>query len=86
MHMVPEDRRRLGLREASRVLRRGGRLLLIDYAGDPGHRTHWTARHGAHGHFDLHSLRDPLLEEGFAEVDGGPLDWLSLHFLRATRT
>jgi ubiquinone/menaquinone biosynthesis C-methylase UbiE len=86
MHMVPEGRHRLSLREASRVLRRGGRLLLIDYAGDPGHRSHWTAKHGAHGRFDLHSLRDPLFEEGFAEVDGGPLDWLSLHFLRATKT
>jgi ubiquinone/menaquinone biosynthesis C-methylase UbiE len=86
MHMVPEGRHRLSLREASRVLRRGGRLLLIDYAGDPGRRRHWTAKHGAHGRFDLHSLRDPLFEEGFAEVDGGPLDWLSLHFLRATKT
>lgn len=85
MHMVPESRRRLSLREASRVLRRGGRLLLIDYAGDPGQRSHWTAKHGAHGRFDLHSLRGPLSEEGFEEVDGGPLDWLSLHFLRGTK-
>lgn len=85
LHMVPESRHRLSLREASRVLRRGGRLLLIDYAGDPGHRSHWTAKHGAHGRFDLHSLRDPLSEEGFVEIDGGPLDWLSLHFLRGTK-
>lgn len=86
MHMVPEGRRRQSLREASRVLRRGGRLLLIDYAGDPGHRSHWTAKHGAHGRFDLHSLRDPMSEEGFEEIDGGPLDWLSVHFLRGTKT
>jgi len=85
MHMVPESRRRLCLNEASRVLRRGGRLLLIDYAGDPGHRTHWTAKHGAHGSFDLHNLRDPLSEEGFEEIDGGSLGWLGLHFLRGTK-
>jgi ubiquinone/menaquinone biosynthesis C-methylase UbiE len=85
MHMVPPCRRRLCLREASRVLRRGGRLLLIDYAGDPADRRHWTAKHGLHRLFDLHSLRDPLLEAGFEEIDSGPLDWLSLHFLRATK-
>jgi ubiquinone/menaquinone biosynthesis C-methylase UbiE len=85
MHMVPQCRRRLCLHEASRVLRRGGRLLLIDYAGAPEDRRHWTAKHGLHRLFDLHSLRDPLSEEGFEEIDGGPLDWLSLHFLRATK-
>jgi ubiquinone/menaquinone biosynthesis C-methylase UbiE len=85
MHMVPQCRRRPCLREASRVLRRGGRLLLIDYAGDLADRRHWTARHGLHRLFDLHSLRDPLLEAGFEEIDSGPLDWLSLHFLRATK-
>jgi ubiquinone/menaquinone biosynthesis C-methylase UbiE len=85
MHMVPQGRRRLCLREASRVLRRGGRLLLIDYAGDPENRRHWTAKHGLHRLFNLHSLRYPLSEEGFKEVDAGPLDWLSLHFLRATK-
>ena len=85
MHMVPQGRRRLCLGEASRVLRRGGRLLLIDYAGDPEDRRHWTAKHGLHRLFDLHSLRDPLSEEGFEEIEGGPIDWLSLHFLRATK-
>lgn len=86
MHMIPQARRRLSLREASRVLRRGGRLLLIDYAGDRESRRHWTAKHGLHGRFDLHSLREPLSNEGFEQIDGGPLDWLSLHFLRGTKT
>lgn len=85
MHMIPDSRHRLCLSEASRVLRPGGRLLLIDYAGDPGHRRHWSARHGAHGRFDLHRLREPLSELGFDRIDGGALAWLSLHFLRATK-
>jgi ubiquinone/menaquinone biosynthesis C-methylase UbiE len=84
MHMVPQCRRRLCLREASWVLRRGGRLLLIDYAGDPADRSHWTAKHGLHRLLTF-SLGDLLSEEGFEEIDGGPLDWLSLHFLRATK-
>jgi hypothetical protein len=60
-------------------------LLLIDYAGAPARRRHWTARCGPHRRFDLHSLREPLSAEGFEKVDGGPLDWLSLHFLRSTK-
>jgi ubiquinone/menaquinone biosynthesis C-methylase UbiE len=85
LHMVPPDRRRLCIGEAARVLKRGGRLLLIDYAGKPEERRHWTARHGRHGTFDLYSLREPLAEAGLSEVDSGPLNWLSLHYLRATR-
>ncbi len=85
MHMIPPSQRRLCLGEASRVLRSGGLLLLIDYAGNSSERSHWTAKHGRHGLFDLHSLSESLLDEGLAELDGGPLQWLSLHFLRATK-
>lgn len=86
MHMVPEDRQRLCLSEAARVLRRGGRLLLIDYSGDPTDRKHWSARHGRHGLFDLSALRNALAEEGFDRIDSGPLNWLSLHYLRGVKT
>jgi ubiquinone/menaquinone biosynthesis C-methylase UbiE len=79
LHMIPDDRRRLSLREAARVLRPGGRLLLVDYAGDGASRRHLSAKHGPHGRFDLHALRDTVAEEGFTAVEGGPLGWLSLH-------
>lgn len=85
MHMIPERERDLALKEASRVLRPGGRLLLVDYAGDPAKRRHLSARHGPHGRFDLHALRGSMIEVGFTDIDGGPLDWLSLHFLRGRR-
>ena len=85
LHMVPSDRRCHCLHEAARVLKYGGKLLLIDYAGKPEERRHWTARHGRHGAFDLYSLRGSLAEAGLSEIDSGPLKWLSLHFLRATR-
>jgi len=85
LHMVPESRRLLCLAEAARVLKRGGRLLLIDYAGDPDRRKHASAKHGLHRLFDLHALREPLSMAGFEEIDGGPLDWLSLHFLRGRK-
>lgn len=85
LHMVPRSRHRLCLREASRVLRRGGRLLLIDYAGAREGRRNWVAKLGPHGSFDLYSLRDSLSEEGFERIDFGPLTWLDLHFLRGTK-
>lgn len=86
MHMIPPSRRLLCLSEASRVLRCGGRVLLIDYAGNPEERRHWTAKHGRHGLFDLHGLSESLSHAGFDDFDGGPLHWFSLHFLRATKT
>jgi SAM-dependent methyltransferase len=85
LHMVPQSRRLLCLAEAARVLRCGGRLLLIDYAGDPDRRKHLSAKHGLHRLFDLQALREPLSAAGFEEIDGGPLDWLSLHFLRGRK-
>lgn len=85
LHAVPERRRRLCLAESSRVLRSGGRLLLVDYAGDPEDRRGWIAKHGPHRSFDLHDMRRPLSEGGFREIDDGPLSWLGLHYLRGTK-
>lgn len=85
MHAVPENQRKRCIAETRRVLRPAGRLVLIDFGGEPGKRKHWSARHGAHGAFDLDDLREPLLQEGFRELEGGALHWLSLHVLRAER-
>jgi ubiquinone/menaquinone biosynthesis C-methylase UbiE len=86
MHMIPDEQQRICLREAARVLHGGGRLLVIDYAGDVTARRHWSAKHGRHGSFDLATLRPALSQEGFEEIEAGPLSWLSLHFLRARKS
>jgi len=39
-----------------------------------------------HRRFDVHGLREPLSAAGFEEIDGGPLNWLSLHFLRGRKS
>lgn len=85
MHMVPETKRLAALREAARVLRPGGRLLLVDYAGSLESRRHLSAKHGPHGRFDLDLWRAPLAAEGFREISQGPLGWLDLHFLRGVK-
>lgn len=85
LHAVRVGEHRRCVREAARVLKSGGRVLLVDFAGDPGQRRSWIARHGIHGRFDLHDIQGLLSREGFEEIDRGPLDWLGLHYLRGTK-
>ena len=85
LHMLGDTRQRDCLGEALRVLRRGGRLLLVDYAGPMAERRHLSAKHGPHGRFDLNRLRRPLADRGVEHLQGGPLPWASLHFLGGTK-
>jgi ubiquinone/menaquinone biosynthesis C-methylase UbiE len=85
MHMIPEAGRRDCIGEAGRVLRGGGRLLIIDYSGQLASRRHWMARHGRHGQFDLQTVQPLLVQAGFEPSGSGQLGWLDLHFLRATK-
>jgi ubiquinone/menaquinone biosynthesis C-methylase UbiE len=84
MHMIPAAKHARCLLEARRVIRPGGRLLIIDYAGAPDKRRHWSAKHGRHGRFDLHQLRGALADLGFIEPRETPLR-LSLHALSTVR-
>ena len=85
LHMLPPARRQLCLGEIRRVLRSGGSALLVDYAGATGARAHMSARHGPHGRFDLDTMREGLVREGFTNIRSGALDWLSLHYLSARK-
>ncbi|MBO6677575.1 methyltransferase domain-containing protein [Parvibaculum sp.] len=85
LHMIPDGERQSALAEARRVLRSGGRLVLVDYAGGLESRRHLSARHGPHGAFDLHACRETLRELGFRAISEGPLGWLDLHFMAAEK-
>jgi ubiquinone/menaquinone biosynthesis C-methylase UbiE len=82
MHMVPTASRPKVLGEMARVLKPGGRALLVDYGGPLEARRKMSARHGPHGSFDLYRLKDEMKEAGFSNVQAGPTGWLDLHFLR----
>lgn len=85
LHMIATPEHPTCLAEARRVLKPGGRLVLIDYAGKLETRRHMSARHGPHGRFDLHELRDVVAEAGFEAIREGDLGWLSLSYLVAER-
>lgn len=84
LHMVPPSRRADCIGEMARVLRPGGRALIVDYGGPLDERRSMAARHGRHGAFDLYELREAMTASGFASVKAGPLGWLDLHYLLAT--
>jgi ubiquinone/menaquinone biosynthesis C-methylase UbiE len=87
MHHLTEDLRRRGLLEVRRVLKPGGRLLIVDFNGGPGAGLHgllgWTG-HGARPAgtqgADAQDLTGLLVECGFADVTRGPMKMRGVDF------
>jgi demethylmenaquinone methyltransferase/2-methoxy-6-polyprenyl-1,4-benzoquinol methylase/phosphoethanolamine N-methyltransferase len=85
MHHLPHDLKRQGLAEIRRVLRPGGRLLIVDLKRPTSPASHIFMavlfhRHMAQGVQDLTQL---VQEAGFDEVETGDVKLGILGFVRA---
>lgn len=82
-HLGRADRRVLAA-ELRRVVKPGGRVLLVDFAKDETKRRGFAAhfRH-RHGHVDLSEIIELLEGAGFQPTESGAVDIKNLHFALA---
>jgi ubiquinone/menaquinone biosynthesis C-methylase UbiE len=86
IHCLPEAQRTRCFEEMARVLKPGGRLLVVELGGPA------QSKHSLFGHMHMHRRFD-LTEEiarldrvGLAEIGGGPTGFPDLHYILATRS
>jgi ubiquinone/menaquinone biosynthesis C-methylase UbiE len=84
LHHLPRPARKELALEIRRVLRPGGRLLLIDFgAADKGRKSFLDHFHRRHGHVEFSDVVAMLGEAGFRVNDTGELAMRGLQFVLA---
>jgi len=81
LHHLSKPARTAFIREAQRVLKPEGRLLLIDF-GRPPRKSRLPRLH-RHGHVDMEAVGSMLAENGFEVIDTGDVGTKNLHYIRA---
>lgn len=82
LHHLSKPVRSAFVREAARVLKPTGRLLLIDF-GRPVRKSRLPRLH-RHGHVDMNGIASLLTESGFKVGDIGAVGTKNLNYVRAT--
>jgi ubiquinone/menaquinone biosynthesis C-methylase UbiE len=83
LHHLPRKARQECAREIRRVLRPGGRVLVVDF-GQAQDRRGLLAHFHRHGHVDPRNIVSLLEEAGFRVMESGAVGISSLQFVLAT--
>jgi ubiquinone/menaquinone biosynthesis C-methylase UbiE len=83
LHHLPDNVRIACLREVLRVLKKGGRLLAVDFAGAAGRKKGPHGLFGRHQSLDLDQLVQLLKEIGFDRIETGETGFFNLRYLLA---
>jgi ubiquinone/menaquinone biosynthesis C-methylase UbiE len=85
MHHLPGDLKAAGLAEVQRVLKPGGRLLILDFKRPNGLLSHLTLASIVHSHMDyaVEDLSALVAAAGFANIKTGDTRFRPVGFLSA---
>ena len=84
LHCLPPDSLGHSMREMRRVLKAGGRLLLVDFGGSKGEKHSYVAQWHHHRNFDLRKVVPIVGNLDLIGVESEPLGFSDLHFIRGT--
>lgn len=84
LHHLPRESRQRCVREVRRVLRAGGRLLVVDFGKSPAGRKGLIEHFHRHGRLDVREIVAILTDVGFAIVESGAVGVRDLNFVLAT--